>query len=164
MPPIVAPAVSSGVVLPIATSPARGELAACASEVLWTVPGVVPAKESKFGPPTSRGSLRKGGSITTRNTEHKEKRLGTRVYPSRVPKDSGFFLLVRFADGADALPDGHFAPPTGASMSFTKMARLSDGCSGAVGVTAFPALASAALLAAASASASAFLVATSCST
>ena len=154
MPPIAAAAVSGG------------GLAACASEVPWTGPEAVPAKASGFGPPTSSGSLRKSGSVTTRNTNYKKKCLDARVYPSRVPKDSGFFLLARFADGANAPPDGRFTPPTGASMSFAETTGSTADYGGAVVITMSPAVASAALFAAASAFAfaSTSLEATSCST
>ena len=154
MPPIVMSTVSGG------------GLAACASEVPWAGSEAVLAEASGFVPPITSGTLNKNESVMTRNTNYQKKRLNARVYPSRVPKDSGFFRLARFANGADALPDGRFTPPADASMSFAETTGSSTGCGGAVGATASPTLASAALLAAASASAFASnsLVATSCST
>ena len=129
MPPIAMSAVSGGVVPPIAASIAGGGFAACASEFPWTVLGADPARSPELGPPASSGSLCKGENVTTKNTKHEERYLGTVVYPSRMPKDSGFFLLVRFVDKTDPLPDRRFAPTTGAFMSFVEMAGLSAGCS-----------------------------------
>ena len=73
------------------------------------------------------------------------------IYPSRVPRTSGFLLRACFDDGADASLDDHFTPPAGVSAAFVGATGTSTVCFGAVGTTTYPDLSLAASLVASSA-------------
>ena len=108
-------------------------------------------KASGFAPPIESGSLHNDENITTGNMDYKDYYFGARVYPSRVPKNSGFLLLARFDDGAGAASDERFTPPADASTPFAGTTGSSDGCFGTAGVATSPAVAFAVSLADASA-------------